>query len=157
MSAPGARESAASPHSRGDVVSQAQDEAPVSVLVVEDSQVVRDRLLRLIRKRPEKLTVKTAGSGAVARRQFDQSRAEVVLLDLSLPDEKGFDLLAAFKSNRPDCRVIVLTNHAYPEFRAHATELGACGFYNKAIEFEAAVEEVGREAQRHAANGKEPD
>jgi DNA-binding response OmpR family regulator len=110
--------------------------SPCTVLVVEDSLVVRDRLGALIRDAKIPCRVVYAADGASAREKFDRHAPDVVLLDIALPDESGLDLLPVFKASRPETVVAILTTFAFPEFRKRARELGADHFLNKAIQFE---------------------
>ncbi len=109
---------------------------PVSVLLVEDSHIVRDRLLLLISDVPNVAVVGQAGEGFEAQAHFRQFQPDVVILDIQLPGINGMELLARFKKENPACIVIVLTSYAFKEFRQRCETLGADCFLDKTTEFD---------------------
>jgi DNA-binding NarL/FixJ family response regulator len=108
----------------------------VSVLVVEDSSIVRDRLVSMISEMPQVAIVGQAEEGFKAERMFDQLRPDAVILDIQLPGIHGMELLARFKKAHPACVVMVLTTYAFQEFRQRCMASGADHFFDKATEFE---------------------
>lgn len=60
-----------------------------------------------------------------------QHKPDVLLLDLSLPNRNGIDLLAELMKARPELRVLVLTMHVDPHLAHMAMSLGARGFVPK--------------------------
>lgn len=109
--------------------------ANLSVLIVEDSEIVRSRLVRLLEAVGGVSIVGCADDGIKAMGLFAEHRPEVVLLDIELPGLNGFKLLEAFKRELPGTRVIVLTTYASAEFGQICARLGADYFLNKAREF----------------------
>lgn len=110
--------------------------APITVLVVEDSVIVRERLVGLIEELPHEILVREAAEGHEARRLFERHRFDAVVLDLQLPGIGGLELLEQFKRDRPDCPVVVLTTYALDAFRQRCHQLGADHFFSKAHDFE---------------------
>jgi DNA-binding NarL/FixJ family response regulator len=118
-------------------VTQAPVSEPVTVLLVEDSAIVRGRLVSLIAERaPEVVLIGEAGDGNQAVSLFRQHRPRAVVLDLQLPDVSGLALLALFMKEHPTSVIIVLTNHSTVEYRRRCSELGADHFFDKSTEFE---------------------
>lgn len=118
-------------------VMEAPVDEPVTVLLVEDSAIVRGRLASLIGEQaPAAVLVGEAGDGSQAMSLFRQHRPRAVVLDLHLPDISGLILLALFKKEHPTSVIIVLTNHSTVEFRQRCTALGADHFFDKSTEFE---------------------
>ncbi len=105
------------------------------LLIVDDSRIVQDFLAEIISDLQVGFRIVSATDGEMALRLFDEERPEVVLLDISLPELNGFDLLAEMKLRRPACAVIMLTGDDYPEFRANALRLGADFFIGKTTDF----------------------
>ena len=108
----------------------------LSVLVVDDSALVRDRLRRMLEESDSRCVVMEAASVAEATRALENLRPDVVVLDLSLPDGRGFDLLPLLKRVAPKCAVILLTNHETQIIRERAMRLGADYVFQKSIHFE---------------------
>jgi len=68
---------------------------------------------------------------------------DLVVLDISMPDGNGIQVLEAIKKPRrvgPD--IIMLTNFAHEAYRERCRELGAAYFFDKSAEFEEAVEMI---------------
>jgi len=90
-----------------------------------------------------------AGTVAEAQGLLPDSNADVVIVDMRLPDGDGLEVLRAAKRMRPPPAVIVLTNYAYDQLRSTCLEAGADEFLDKRTEFErlpAIVTELGRRA-----------
>ncbi len=124
------------PQAYGD---PAAPERMLRVLFIEDSPIVRERLIALIAQLHLPIRV-AAADGQQAVPRFEKLGPDAVVLDVELPGLNGFDLLAQFKLQRPGCVVIMLTTYAYPEFRENAMRLGADYFFDKAMEFERVTE-----------------
>jgi DNA-binding NarL/FixJ family response regulator len=67
---------------------------------------------------------------------IDATRPNVVLLDLNLGDSSGMDVLRAVSRKLPVASVIVLTNHAEPQYRRACLKAGARHFLDKSTQFD---------------------
>ncbi len=91
-----------------------------TVLVVEDERDIREVLRRYLER--EGLAVLTAANGAEALRHIEQTRPDLILLDLGLPDIDGAEILA---TSAPRIPVIVLTARSALEDRIDGLRMGA--------------------------------
>ena len=114
--------------------------SPVKVLIVEDSPIVRERLVGLIADLRNVAIVGQVGDGFQAQALFRQHRPDAVVLDIQVPGINGMDLLAQFKREQPACVVMVLTTYAFKELRQRCFALGAEHFFDKSMEFERITE-----------------
>ena len=64
-----------------------------------------------------------------------ESRPEVVILDIRMPDETGLDVLERIRKEKPAPKVIVLTNYPFVQYRKKCLEAGASFFFDKSTEF----------------------
>ncbi len=112
----------------------------MSVLLVEDSTPVRQRLCALITGTGCLHVVAEAATVAEATTLFDTVHPEAVMLDLALPDGSGLDVLRHIRTAGAKCLALVLSNHAEPETRRCCSALGADYVFGKADEFEQALE-----------------
>jgi phosphotransferase system HPr (HPr) family protein len=112
----------------------------MSVLLVEDSTPVRQRLRGLITETGSLHVVAEAATVAEATTLFDAVQPEAVMLDLALPDGSGLDVLRHIRTDGAKCLVLVLTNHAEPETRRCCGALGADYVFGKSDEFEQALD-----------------
>lgn len=101
---------------------------------------MRSGLKTLIGGLKDYALVGEAGTVAEGRSLIDERRPTVVLLDISLPDGSGLDILQQYRdlSSGPD--FIVLTMHKESPYLARAIELGAAGFVLKDMATEHLVE-----------------
>jgi DNA-binding NarL/FixJ family response regulator len=113
---------------------------PVSVLIVEDSVVVRARLRALLAEERAIHVVAEAASAAQALEQFQIHVPDAIVLDLRLAESSGLDVLQQIKRLAPQCVVIVLTSFDQAEFRELCLRYGADYFFHKATEFERVAE-----------------
>ncbi len=113
------------------------------VLIVEDSSIVRQRLVEMLGALPGVAVVGQAVDGHEALAHFWRERPDAVILDLSLPGMSGLELLTMFKRGRPQCVVMVLTTYAFDALRERCAQLGADHFFDKASEFERVTDVLG--------------
>jgi two-component system LytT family response regulator len=98
-------------------------------LLVDDEPLARVRLRRLLEQHPEVDVIGEAGDGAEARRLIEQLRPDLVFLDVQMPGQSGFDLLASL-AERPT--VIFVTAH--DEFAVRAFDEQALDYLLKPVE-----------------------
>jgi len=105
------------------------------VLVVEDSLLIIERILRLLSEASNIKMVIHAANYAESQKMINEIDADIILLDLNLPDRSGIELLKEIKTNHPQIKVIVLTNHASDNYREICTYMGADHFFDKSSDF----------------------
>jgi DNA-binding NarL/FixJ family response regulator len=106
-------------------------QAGLTVLVVDDSMVIRRVVAQLLRNHPRIGRVFEACDAAEGYSLFKITRPDAVVLDLELPDLPGIEVLKMMKSANPACVVIVLTTLAAPQLREECLRLGANWFIPK--------------------------
>ena len=112
----------------------------IKVLIVDDSNIVCERLAKMLAGLNKVSVVALTGSAAEARRLIAGLQPDVITLDLQLSDGSGLGVLREVKSVRPAPTVIVLTNHTGPVFREVCQRRGADHYFDKATEFEKVCE-----------------
>jgi DNA-binding NarL/FixJ family response regulator len=88
----------------------AQDQTPVRVLVVDDSEVFRNVLWAVVAATQGFEVVGTASSGREALFLVDSLAAELVLLDMQMPDIDGIETALRIRRRHPDVVVLLLTS-----------------------------------------------
>ena len=116
--------------------------ADMKVYVVEDSAVVRERLLEMIREIEDVEVVGEAETYDAAVAGIMSTRPDVAVLDIKLADDggSGIDVLAEVKKGLPAMRAIVLSNYATPQHMKASADAGAEYFLDKSAEFERIAE-----------------
>jgi DNA-binding NarL/FixJ family response regulator len=103
----------------------------MKLLIVEDSPVVRSRLVAALRLLPAVDVVGEVDAAAAAREALPRLRPDAVVLDLQLSDGNGLDVLREMRAGAPARLVIVFTNHAEEHYRRRALAAGADYFLDK--------------------------
>jgi DNA-binding NarL/FixJ family response regulator len=112
------------------------------VFIVDDSAIVRERLITLLAEVPN---VTIAGEAEMARDAIagiQHQRPDIVVLDISMPGGSGIQVLETVKKSQPAPVVIMLTNFDHPQYRQRCMQLGADHFLDKSSNFERVIEIV---------------
>jgi DNA-binding NarL/FixJ family response regulator len=101
------------------------------VFLVEDSPVVRERLLAMLGSIEGALAVGEAASAAEAIDGILREQPDAVVLDVRLAEGSGFDVLRAVRPKAPAIDVYMLSNFTAEPYRRLAARLGARDFFDK--------------------------
>jgi DNA-binding NarL/FixJ family response regulator len=107
-----------------------------TVYLVEDSELVRERLLEMLDAVPGARVAGMATRADKAIKGILAARPDIVVLDVRLEQGSGFDVLRAVRAQAPEVEVYMLSGFASEPYRHLARQLGACDFFDKAIDFE---------------------
>jgi DNA-binding NarL/FixJ family response regulator len=107
-----------------------------SILIVDDSRIIVDRLLQMLKGLKNIGPIGHAGNYSTAVSFLAESRSDLVLLDINLPDRSGIALLQFIKSAYPNIIVIMITNQADDYYRNICQRMGADYFIDKSRDFE---------------------
>ena len=103
----------------------------IRALIADDHAVVRQGLKQILGDTPEMLV---AGEATNGQEVLDKVRAEpwdVVVLDISMPDRSGLDILKQLRSERPKLPVLVLSMHSEDQYAMRVLKAGASGYLTK--------------------------
>jgi DNA-binding NarL/FixJ family response regulator len=106
----------------------------MNIVLVEDSVAMQRVFLHYLERIPNASINGIAATEDTGIELIRRMLPDVVLLDLSLAQGSGLNLLARCQSEGHRCQVMVLTNLAMDSYRSRCLELGAAGFYDKASE-----------------------
>lgn len=120
------------------------------IVLVEDHELVREGLERLLNAGDEFVVCDQAADAAEGIEAVRETRPDAVIVDIGLPGEAdGIDLTEKVRHEFPALVVLVLSAHDEPEYTRRAAYAGAMGYVSK----NAAVETL-RIALRNAFSGK---
>ena len=114
----------------------------ISILVADDHTLFAEGLSQALGAIPDLRVAGTASGGVELVELAKRIQADVLLIDLEMPDLSGFEVLAKLKGSMP---AIIVTMHADAERRSQAIAAGAKGFLSKSTplpELAAAVRAV---------------
>lgn len=115
-----------------------------TIVLIDDNPVFLRHAQRFLSQQPGFAVVAVAKTGQEGLRSVQAVRPDVVLLDISLPDQSGLDLIPAVKEAAPESGVIVVTMQDAAQYRDNALRRGADGFVAKAHMAEDLVREIQR-------------
>ena len=114
--------------------------APLRVLLVEDSPVIRESVVELIEANGRARVAYATDSELAAVNELKENSYDVVIVDLRLREGSGFGVLRALQQQQSQTLTIVLTNYTSTAIRKRCAELGVKWFFDKSSEFEGIVE-----------------
>jgi two-component system, NarL family, nitrate/nitrite response regulator NarL len=113
-----------------------QQSLPISILIIDDHAVLRFGLRAILESQKNLSVVGEAMDSSSALALARSTQPDIVLLDLDLGKENGFDLIPGILDAAPNTRVIVLTGMRDPAAHERVVLLGAMGIVLKATALE---------------------
>lgn len=130
---------------------------PVSVLVVDDSEDLRDLLTMLIdRHGPAWRVVGTATHGLEAVTVARDVQPDLVLLDVAMPVMDGIQALPLLREALPDAVVVMLSGYPLEVAAAAAVEAGAHGYLEKTGLVQTLIPQLSRIVEEVRSHGAHP-
>jgi DNA-binding NarL/FixJ family response regulator len=118
----------------------------IRVMLVDDHQLVRQAVARAVDADPDLHVVAEAGTLAEAGPLVALERPDVLVVDVSLPDGNGIELVRTTREQLPSAGIVVLTMHGDDETLLHALEAGASALVLKSSTLDNVVDAVRRSA-----------
>ncbi|HEY5604838.1 MAG TPA: UvrY/SirA/GacA family response regulator transcription factor [Gammaproteobacteria bacterium] len=103
----------------------------ISVIIVDDHELVRSGITRLLSDVPGIEVVSEASSGEEAIQLVRQHQPDVILMDVNMPGIGGFEATRKLVQMYPDLKVIVVTIHLDDPFPSRMLQVGAVGYLTK--------------------------
>ncbi len=122
----------------------------IRILVADDHAIVRDGLKQIVSDTSDMVVAAEASNGQEALSKALKDDYDVVLLDITMPDSSGLDILKEIKSQKPELPVLILSIHPEEQYAVRALKAGAAGYLTK----ESAPEELIRAMRSVSAGGK---
>jgi DNA-binding NarL/FixJ family response regulator len=122
----------------------------IRILVADDHAIVRNGLKQIVGDTPDMVVAAEASNGQEALNKALEDDYDIVLLDITMPDRSGLDILKEIKSQKPELPVLILSIHPEEQYAVRALKAGAAGYLTK----ESAPEELIRAMRKVAGGGK---
>jgi two-component system invasion response regulator UvrY len=103
----------------------------IRILIADDHAIVRHGLKQIIEDSGEMRVVAEAGSGIEALRKIRETDCDVVLLDISMPDMSGIDVLKQSHAERPQLPILILSIYPEDQYATRLIKAGAAGYMTK--------------------------
>jgi len=103
----------------------------IRILIVDDHAIVREGLKQILSDDENLVVQGEAETAAEAIRLTREKEFDLVLLDISLPDRNGLELLEALKKSHPKLSILMLSMYRETQYAVRAIKSGASGYLNK--------------------------
>ena len=103
----------------------------IRIAIVDDHAIVRAGLRQFLSEQVDLRVTGEAGSGREALDLVRAGELDVMLMDLSLPDQSGVETLAAIKARKPELPVLILSGFPETHYATTLLRQGASGYLNK--------------------------
>jgi two-component system chemotaxis response regulator CheY len=120
---------------------RATDHQPIRYLVVDDSVFARKNLTRIIESYGGVLAAE-AGDGFTAINEYERTGADIVLMDITMPQMEGIEAAERIVRQHPEARVIMVSSVGYQENIVAALQKGARHFVQKPVKPELLYEVI---------------
>jgi len=124
----------------------------MNILLVEDEDVVADVLMETMIKWDQKVVWVTSKKEAVAK--VKESRFDMVLLDIMLPDGFGYEIIPEIKQAWPNVNIITMTGYNTPDMERTIRGYGITYYMSKPVAFDELkniIEHIGNKQLKEAA------
>ena len=107
------------------------EKATIRVFIADDHAIVREGLKQILADSRDIVVAGEAENGLDAIRLFPKSRCHVMLLDISMPDKNGIEVLKQLRKEYPDTQVLMLSMHREDQYAIRSLKAGAAGYLTK--------------------------
>ena len=121
----------------------------MKILIADDHAIVREGVKLIVKTLPEVKQIDEAADGKEALAKLIKTHYDLAILDISMPEITGLDLLQQIKIHNIDTRVLMLSFHPQEQYAVRAFKLGASGYLSKDIALEQLIQAI-----RRVASGK---
>ena len=101
------------------------------IFIADDHALIREGLKKILREETDLTFVGEAQNATETSEKIGSSGADILILDLNLPDRAGLDVLRELKSKFPLLRVLILSMFPEDHFALRALRAGADGYLTK--------------------------
>lgn len=119
----------------------------IRIFLVDDHAVVREGYRRLLERRPDLRVEAEAGSAEEALQRLRELSVDVIVLDLSLPNMGGIELIGRIAQRQPQARMLAFSMHRDPLFASQALRAGALGYVTKSSSPDVLIDAIYRIAR----------
>jgi len=103
----------------------------LKILIADDHAIVRQGLRQIVAGNEEMMVAAEAASGNEAIQKTRETEPDIVLLDISLGDLHGIDVLKQLRREFPKLKVLMLSMFSEEQYAVRAIKAGAAGYLNK--------------------------
>jgi DNA-binding NarL/FixJ family response regulator len=122
----------------------------IKILIVDDHSIIREGLKRILNDFLDMTVIDEASTGKEVLEKARKKEFDIVILDISLPDRSGLDILKQLKKINPQLSILILSIHPEERYAIRALKAGASGYLTK----DKATDELIKAIQKIFSGGK---
>jgi two-component system, NarL family, invasion response regulator UvrY len=103
----------------------------IKVLIADDHAIVREGLKQILADTGDIVVAGDAETGSEAIKLARKRKCDVLLLDISMPDRNGIEILKQARKEFPKLAVLMLSMHREDQYAIRSLKAGAAGYLNK--------------------------
>ncbi len=103
----------------------------IKVLIADDHPIVRKGLRQMIEEALDMVVAAEAATGGEALALARAERFDVLVLDLTMPDGDGIEVLGRLRAEQPDLPVLIISMHPEDQYAVRLLQAGAAGYLSK--------------------------
>jgi DNA-binding NarL/FixJ family response regulator len=108
-----------------------KDHEIIEVIIADDHAIVREGLKQILADTKDIVVRGEAENGLTTIKMCREHAFHVLLLDISMPDKSGIEVLKQIKKEHPNIAVVMLSMHPEDQYAIRALKAGASGYLNK--------------------------
>jgi two-component system invasion response regulator UvrY len=103
----------------------------IRIIIADDHAIVREGLKQILADSKDIVVTGDAENGVDAIKLVRKDDCDVLLLDISMPDRSGIEVLKQIKKESPKLAVLMLSMHREDQYAVRSLKAGASGYLNK--------------------------
>jgi two-component system invasion response regulator UvrY len=103
----------------------------IKIVIADDHAIVREGLKQILADSKDIIVTGDAENGVDAIKLVRKNDCDVLLLDISMPDRSGIEVLKQIKKESPKLAVLMLSMHREDQYAVRSLKAGAAGYMNK--------------------------
>lgn len=107
------------------------EKATIRVFIADDHAIVREGLKQILAESRDIVVAGEAENGLDAVKLLRKAKCHVMLLDISMPDRSGIEVLKQVKKEYPEMAVLMLSMHREDQYAIRSLKAGAAGYLTK--------------------------
>ena len=124
-----------------------KSEKHIQVLICDDHAIVRQGLKQILAKAPDMEVCGETGTQKELFEVIKHTAVDVLMLDLSLPETDGWQILKQMQVERPDIPILILSIYPEDHYAVRCLKAGAAGYLNKSSAPQQLVDAIRKTSQ----------
>ncbi|HCY76060.1 MAG TPA: DNA-binding response regulator [Ignavibacteriales bacterium] len=103
----------------------------MKIIIVDDHELIREGLKKVTARESDIEIIAEACNADELFKLLDKHEIDIVILDISLPDKSGLDIISDIRTKSPKTKILILTMHPEDRFAVRALRAGVSGYITK--------------------------